>query len=73
MKAKLAIMIALVAVPGLLIAVQPTLAQFKSVGSNAEQQKKEYEASKKKGDDSQYKAALDRLQEKKFDPWANMR
>lgn len=73
MKAKLAIMILAAAVPGLLIAAQPTLAQFKSVGANADQQKKDFEASKKKGDDSQYKAALDRMQEKKYDPWANMR
>ena len=71
MKAKIAIMIALAAVPGLLIAAQPTLAQFKSVG--ADQQKKDYEAAKKKPDDSQYKAAIERLPEKKFDPWANMR
>ena len=71
MKAKLAIMIALAAVPGLLIAAQPTLAQFKSVG--ADQQKKDYEDAKKKPDDSQYKSALDRMPDKKFDPWANMR
>ena len=70
MKARLAIMIALAAVPGVLIAAQPTLAQFKSVG---DQQKKDYDSAKKKPDDSQYKAALDRMQEKKFDPWANMR
>ena len=28
---------------------------------------------KKKPDDSQYKAAIERLPDKKFDPWANMR
>lgn len=70
MKAKIAIMLALAAVPGLVIAAQPTFAQFKSMG---DQQKKDYDAAKKKPDDSQYKAALDRMQEKKYDPWANMR
>ncbi len=72
MKGKIVtVMIVLAVVPGLLIAAGPTVAQFKSVG--ADQQKKDYETAKKKPDDSQYKAAIERMPEKKFDPWANMR
>jgi len=71
MKLKIAMMIALATLPGLLIAAGPTLAQFK--GISADQQKKDYDTAKKKPDDSQYKGALDRMPEKKFDPWQNMR
>jgi hypothetical protein len=66
-----ALMIALATVPGLLVlAAAPVSAQFKSVGTPS----KDANADKKKPvDDSQYKAAIERLPEKKFDPWANMR
>ena len=66
-----AIQVVLATLLGFAFLAQPVLAQFRSMG--AEQQKKEYDSAKKKPDDSQYKAALDRLQEKKYDPWANMR
>lgn len=63
--------IALATVPGLIVlATATSQAQFK--GSGGRSQSKE-EAPKKKEDDSQYKAAIERLPEKKFDPWANMR
>ena len=66
-----ALMIAFATVPGLLVlAAAPVSAQFKSVG----QPSKDPNADKKKPvDDSQYKAAVERMPEKKFDPWANMR
>jgi len=72
MKGKItAIMIALATVPGLLVLLAaPVNAQFKSVGAD----RKDPNADKKKPvDDSQYKAAIERMPEKKFDPWANMR
>jgi hypothetical protein len=62
-------MIALAAAPGLVVlAAAPSHAQFKKSppkDAPATPQKKE--------DDSQYKAAIERLPEKKFDPWQNMR
>ena len=66
-----AIMIVLATVPGLLVLfAAPVMAQFKSVGED----RKDANADKKKpANDSQYKAALERLPEKKFDPWQNMR
>lgn len=65
-----AIWIVLAAAPGLLaLLAQPVSAQFKSISS----EKAKEEANKKKPDDSQYKAAIERLPEKKFDPWQNMR
>jgi hypothetical protein len=66
-----AIMIALATAPGLLVLLAaPVSAQFKSIGED----KKDPNADKKKKpDDSQYKSALDRLPDKKFDPWQNMR
>jgi len=65
-----AIWIALAAVPGLiaLAVTTPVSAQFKSISSEKAQ-----EATKKKPDDGQYKAAIERLPDKKFDPWANLR
>jgi hypothetical protein len=64
-----AVMIALATVPGLLVLLAaPVNAQFKSVGSDRKDSDK-----KKSADDGQYKAAIERMPEKKFDPWANMR
>jgi hypothetical protein len=65
-----AIMIALATVPGLLVLMAPVYAQFKSVG---EPSKSKDQGSKKPQDDGQYKSAIERLPDKKFDPWANMR
>lgn len=68
-----AVQVALATMLGLAFLAQPVLAQFRGV--NADQQKKDYDAAKKKPDDSQYKAAVERIPEnnKKFDPWANLR
>ena len=64
-----AIWIALATAPGVIALVAtPVSAQFKSVGSD-----RKAEEPKKKNDDGQYKAAIERLPDKKFDPWANMR
>ena len=64
-----AIIIALAAAPGLIVLVAaPGHAQFKK-GSD----KQEAGPPPKKQDDGQYKAAIDRMPEKKFDPWQNMR
>ena len=66
-----AIMIALATAPGLLVLfAAPVSAQFKSIG---EDRKDPNADKKKKPDDSQYKSAIDRLPDKKFDPWQNMR
>jgi hypothetical protein len=65
-----AIMIVLATVPGLLVLLAaPVSAQkFKSISDE-----KAKEEPKKKPDDGQYKAAIERLPDKKFDPWQNMR
>ena len=66
-----AIWIALATLPGLiaLVATAPVSAQkFKSISDE-----KAKEPEKKKPDDGQYKSAIERLPDKKFDPWANMR
>lgn len=64
-----AIWIALATAPGLIVLLAaPVNAQFKSVGSD----RKETDT-KKKPDDGQYKAAIERLPDKKFDPWKDMR
>ena len=65
-----AIWIALAIVPGLiaLAVTTPVSAQFKSISSE-----KAKDPPKKKPDDGQYKSAIERLPDKKFDPWANMR
>ena len=74
-----AIMIALATVPGFLVLVpQPVNAQFKSSGGRPVSKEREEaeRAEKKKGqalDEGQYKSSLERLPDKKFDPWANMR
>ena len=70
MKGKIAAaMIALATAPGLLVLLAaPVNAQFKSVGADRKSEDK-----KKPADDGQYKAAVERMPEKKFDPWANMR
>ena len=66
-----AIWIALATAPGLLVLLAaPVNAQFKSVGTNP---KDPNAGAKKKTDDGQYKAAIERMPEKKFDPWQNMR
>lgn len=65
-----AIWIGLATVPGLIaLAATPVSAQFKS----READRKEAAPPPKKQDDGQYKAAIERLPDKKFDPWANMR
>jgi hypothetical protein len=66
-----ALMIALATVPGLLVLMAPVSAQFKGMGNN--RVSKENASEKKKTDDSGYKSAIERLPDKKFDPWANMR
>jgi len=64
-----AIMIALAAAPGLVVlAAAPGHAQLKKAPP-----KDQAPPQTKKEDDSQYKAAIERLPEKKFDPWQNMR
>jgi Spy/CpxP family protein refolding chaperone len=64
-----AFMIALATAPGLIVlAAAPSHAQFKKSPP-----KDQVTEPKKKEDDSQYKAAIERLPEKKFDPWQNMR
>jgi len=66
-----AVMIALATVPGLLVLMAaPVNAQFKSIG---EPSKGKDHGAKKPQDDGQYKSAIERLPDKKFDPWANMR
>ena len=63
--------IALATLPGLIVlATTTSQAQFK--GSRGPSTKSD-EVPKKKTDDTQYKAAIERLPDKKFDPWANMR
>ena len=65
-----AIMIALAAAPGLVVlAAAPSYAQLKK----APPKEQAAPPQTKKEDDSQYKAAIERLPEKKFDPWQNMR
>jgi len=67
-----AIMIILATVPGLLVLfAAPVGAQFKGMGSGSKNS--EADSQKKKPDDSQYKSAIERLPDKKFDPWQNMR
>ena len=67
-----AVMIALAAVPGLLVLLAaPVNAQFKSVGTPSKDSSTDQK--KKSNDDGHYKSAIERLPDKKFDPWANMR
>ena len=68
-----ALLIALATVPGLLVLMAaPVNAQFKPMGRSVSKEKEAAEG-KKKPDDGQYKSAIERLPDKKFDPWANMR
>jgi hypothetical protein len=62
--------IALATVPGLLVLMAPVYAQFKGMGSGSKDSSNE---KKKPAEDGQYKSAIERLPDKKFDPWANMR
>jgi hypothetical protein len=68
-----AIMIALATAPGFLVLMMagPVSAQFKSSGRGGGQ--KDQGEKKKPVDDGQYKSAIERLPDKKFDPWQNMR
>ena len=70
-----ALMIALAAAPGLLLlTASPVNAQFKPMSKPVSKEREAAEAAgKKKSDDSGYKSAIERLPDKKFDPWANMR
>ena len=70
-----AAMIALATVPGLLVLMAPVYAQFKPMGRSVSKEKEEADQylKKKRSDDSGYKSAIERLPDKKFDPWANMR
>jgi len=67
-----ALMIALAVVPGLLVLAAPVYAQFKGMGSGGSKDSAT-DQKKKANDDGQYKSAIERLPDKKFDPWANMR
>ncbi|MGB9369581.1 MAG: hypothetical protein WCE79_26605 [Xanthobacteraceae bacterium] len=70
-----ALMIALATVPGLLVLMAPVSAQFKPMGRSVSKEKEaaeEYQK-KKRSEDSGYKSTIERLPDKKFDPWANMR
>jgi hypothetical protein len=68
----IALIIALATAPGLLVLMAgPVNAQFKSIGEPSKD--KNADGHKKKADDGQYKSAIERLPDKKFDPWANMR
>ena len=68
-----ALMIALATVPGLLVLMVPVSAQFKGMGNNRISKENESDQKKKAQDDGQYKSSIERLPDKKFDPWANMR
>ena len=70
-----ALMIALATVPGVLVLPQPADAQFKGMGKPVSKEREEAEQAQKKKsqDDGQYKSSIERLPDKKFDPWANMR
>ncbi|MEJ0076064.1 MAG: hypothetical protein WDO17_11555 [Alphaproteobacteria bacterium] len=70
-----ALMIALATVPGLLALTAPASAQFKGMTKPVSKEREEAEQAQKKKaqDDGQYKSSIERLPDKKFDPWANMR
>jgi len=68
-----ALMIALAAAPGLLVLLAgPVNAQFKSVGADPKDQNAGSQK-KKSSEDGHYKSAIERMPDKKFDPWQNMR
>lgn len=72
-----AVMIALATVPGLLVLVAPPVnaQQFKPMSKPVSKEREAAEAAQKKksSEDGGYKSAIERLPDKKFDPWANMR
>jgi len=71
-----AVMIGLAIVPGLLVlmAALANAQSFKPMSKPVSKEREAAEAAaKKKPDDSGYKSAIERLPDKKFDPWANMR
>jgi len=71
-----ALMIALATAPGLLVLMAaPVNAQFRSMSNDkvSRDHGPGDQKEKKKTDDTGYKSALERLPDKKFDPWANMR
>jgi hypothetical protein len=70
-----ALTIALATVPGLLVLMAaPVNAQFKGMSNDRISKDHANDPNqKKKPDDTGYKSALERLPDKKFDPWANMR
>ena len=51
----------------------PSYAQGMSGGKGRHGRAQNAEQPKKKSDDKAYKSALDRLPDKKFDPWQNVR
>ena len=70
-----AIVIAAATVLGWLALTVPVSAQFKGMGRPVSKEREEAEQAQKKKaqDDGQYKSSIERLPDKKFDPWANMR
>jgi hypothetical protein len=70
-----ALMIALATAPGLLVLTLSASAQFKPMSKPVSKEREESEQAQKKKaqDDGQYKSSIERLPDKKFDPWANMR
>jgi len=71
-----ALVIALATVPGLLVLMAPVGAQFKPMSKPVSKEREAEEAYMKKKaaeDGGQYKSAIERMPDKKFDPWANMR
>jgi len=73
-----AVMIALATVPGLLVLMAPpsvNAQQFKPMSKPVSKEREAAEEAQKKksSEDGGYKSAIERLPDKKFDPWANMR
>jgi hypothetical protein len=69
-----ALMIVFATAPGLLVLLAPPAdaQQFKSMGDRSSKDSGT-DQKKKSNDDGHYKSAIERLPDKKFDPWANMR
>jgi hypothetical protein len=74
-----ALIVALATVPGWLVLMAPpkVVAQsFKPMSKPVSKEREaaeEYMKKKDREDGGQYKSAIERLPDKKFDPWANMR
>ena len=72
-----ALMIAIATVPGLLVLIAPPVnaQSFKPMSKpvSKEREAAEEYQKKKRAEDGGYKSAIERLPDKKFDPWANMR